>query len=51
MSGGRRWLGLVAVLAADAGVTSEYQQKTVEMPLDADVYNAPQQVHQEGIDG
>jgi hypothetical protein len=41
------------VLAADAGVTSEYRRKleaTVEMPLDADVfrvppgYNAPQQV-------
>lgn len=43
----------VAVLAAEAGVTSEYRRKmeaTVEMPLDADVfrvppgYNAPQQV-------
>lgn len=57
-SGGRRRLALVAalalvVLAADAGVTSEYRRKleaTVEMPLDADVfrvppgYNAPQQV-------
>ncbi|CAL4890661.1 unnamed protein product [Urochloa decumbens] len=60
MSGsvGRRrlWLAalLAVVLAADAGVTSEYRRKleaTVEMPLDADVfrvppgYNAPQQVH------
>jgi len=63
MLGARRRLGLLQVVlvlfaavllvAADAGVTSEYRRKleaTVEMPLDADVfrvpegYNAPQQV-------